>query len=143
MTTTSCPPFNGGSFVINQFQLNASVAVYDPYKNQVTESITFPGISGDPALHVGPASVDPSGFLTVLVDAANPFNTGGQDVSGDNFIIILARHSGPSSAIHSSLDGKFTNDNRTMFQTTGCIIGDRVSSLVILSRVKDIKHWER
>jgi hypothetical protein len=33
-------------------------------------------------------AADPyTGLLTVVVDAANPFSTGGRDVSGDNFII--------------------------------------------------------
>lgn len=66
---------------------NASVAVFDPYKNVVTESITFPGLSGDPTLHLGPAAPDPSGKLTILLDAAAAFSTNGQDVSGSNILI--------------------------------------------------------
>lgn len=66
---------------------NASVAVFDLSKNTITESITFPGLSGDPTLHLGPAAPDPSGKLTVLFDAAAAFNTNGQDVSGSNVLV--------------------------------------------------------
>ncbi|KAJ7314208.1 hypothetical protein DFH08DRAFT_917901 [Mycena albidolilacea] len=106
-TGSTCPPFNSSTFVINQFQLypengkfdfqrcvvyfgalfNASVAVFDPYTNTVTESITFPGLTGDPSLHLGPALPDGAGGLTVLLDAAAAFNTNGADVSGGNILI--------------------------------------------------------
>lgn len=138
-TSSGCPAFDNGTFVINQFQLypenakfdpvrclvyfgyvtpseesimtmpvvagpgplysssmltpqlsalfNASVAVFDPYENAITESITFPGLSGDPSLHLGPAAPDPSGRLTILLDAAAAFSTNGQDVSGSNILI--------------------------------------------------------
>lgn len=66
---------------------NASVAVFDPSKNAITESITFPGLSGDPTLHLGPAAPDASGRLTVLFDAAAAFSTNGQDVSGSNILV--------------------------------------------------------
>ena len=85
-----CPPQGN---LINQQSptsvlFNASVAIFDPYENKILQVLEFPGISGDPALHIGVASPAPDGrHLTVLVDAAAAFNTGGQDVSGDNFVI--------------------------------------------------------
>lgn len=63
------------------------MAVYDPYTNTVTESITFPGLTGDPLLHLGPALPDGAGGLTILLDAAAPFSTNGADVSGANILI--------------------------------------------------------
>lgn len=63
------------------------MAVFDPYTNKVTESITFPGLTGDSSLHLGPALPDGAGGLTVLLDAAAPFSTGGADVSGGNILI--------------------------------------------------------
>lgn len=61
--------------------------MYDPYRNAVIQSFTFPGLSGDPSLHLGPAEPDPSGNLTILLDAAAAFNTNGADVSGSNILI--------------------------------------------------------
>lgn len=66
---------------------NASVAVFNPYNNTVIESIDFPGLSGDINIHLGPALPDASGRLTVLLDAAAAFATGGADVSGTNVIL--------------------------------------------------------
>lgn len=66
---------------------NASVTVFDPYQNAITESLNFIGLSGDPSLHLGPAAPDPAGKLTILFDAAAAFDTGGQDVSGSNILI--------------------------------------------------------
>lgn len=67
---------------------NASVAVYDPYKDEVVDIISFDGITHNPSLHIGGVQVDPyTKLVSIVVDAAAPFNTGGQDVSGDNFII--------------------------------------------------------
>lgn len=66
---------------------NASVAVYNPYTDTVVESITFPNLSGDPILHLGPALPDQSGGLTVLLDAAAAFNTNGKDISGPNIVL--------------------------------------------------------
>lgn len=67
---------------------NASVVVYDPYKDAILDIIMFDGITHNPALHIGGVEVDPqSRLVSVVVDAAAPFNTGGRDISGDNFII--------------------------------------------------------
>ncbi|KAF6811766.1 hypothetical protein CSOJ01_05494 [Colletotrichum sojae] len=104
----TCPPFTKGTFTIQQPQLypenadwdvnncivyfgslfNASVVVYDPYKDTVLDIIMFDGITHNPALHIGGVEVDPqTRLVSVVVDAAAPFNTGGRDISGDNFII--------------------------------------------------------
>lgn len=65
---------------------NASVGVFNPYTKDL-ETITLPGISGDPALHLGPALPDAQGHLSVLVDAGAAFNTAGKDISGANIIL--------------------------------------------------------
>lgn len=65
---------------------NASVGVFNPYTKDL-ETILLPGISGDPALHLGPALPDAQGHLTVLVDAGAAFNTAGKDVSGANIVL--------------------------------------------------------
>ncbi|KAI3396716.1 hypothetical protein diail_11743 [Diaporthe ilicicola] len=103
---SNCPSFNSSTFVIDEFQLypengkfdqsrclvyfgvlfNASVGVFNPYTKDM-ETITLPGISGDPALHLGPALPDAQGHLSILVDAGAAFNTAGKDVSGANIII--------------------------------------------------------
>ncbi|KAH8770863.1 hypothetical protein F5883DRAFT_666311 [Diaporthe sp. PMI_573] len=104
--TNGCPALNSSTFVLDEFQLypenakfdfnrclvyfgvlfNASVGVFNPYTKDL-ETILLPGISGDPALHLGPALPDAQGLLTVLVDAGAAFNTAGQDVSGANIIL--------------------------------------------------------
>jgi hypothetical protein len=67
---------------------NSSIAVYDPYKNEIVNIITIPGITLNPALHIGGVAVDPyTGLVSIIVDAANPFVTRGRDVSGDNFLV--------------------------------------------------------
>ncbi|WQF87809.1 Putative WD40/YVTN repeat-like-containing domain superfamily [Colletotrichum destructivum] len=67
---------------------NASVAVYDPYKEKTIDIIMFDGITHNPSLHIGGVQVDPhTKLVSIVVDAAAPFNTGGRDISGDNFII--------------------------------------------------------
>lgn len=66
---------------------NATVGVFNPYTNTLLESVNFPGLSGDINIHLGPALPDAAGDLTVLLDAAAAFNTGGVDVSGSNILI--------------------------------------------------------
>ncbi|KAI8673131.1 hypothetical protein LRP88_02343 [Fusarium phalaenopsidis] len=66
---------------------NATVAVWDPYVNAVIDSIKFKGLSGDPILHASGVKVDPLGRLSVVIDAGAAFDTEGQDISGDNFLV--------------------------------------------------------
>ncbi|KAH6662572.1 hypothetical protein B0J14DRAFT_444838, partial [Halenospora varia] len=102
-----CPPF-GGNFTIHQYQLyaenadfdfdrcllylgslwNASIAVYDPYKAKVVETIEFPGIAHNPTYHLGGVGIDRnSGLLSVVVDVGAAFDTSGKDISGTNYFI--------------------------------------------------------
>lgn len=67
---------------------NASVVSYDPYAREVLDILELSGITHNPALHLGGVAADPySDLLTIVVDAAAPFATGGRDVSGDNFLL--------------------------------------------------------
>ncbi|KAM3458662.1 hypothetical protein MY3296_000420 [Beauveria thailandica] len=66
---------------------NASVAVYDAVKNEVTNIISFPGLSGDATLHSTGVRVDPLGHLSVVVNAGAAFDTFGKDLSGNNFLV--------------------------------------------------------
>ncbi|KAE8327503.1 hypothetical protein BDV39DRAFT_214965 [Aspergillus sergii] len=65
----------------------STVAVYDPYKKRIVDTIQLPGLSGDPTLHMSGVVVDPQGLLSVIVDAGAAFDTQGQDISGDNFLV--------------------------------------------------------
>ncbi|KAE8310313.1 hypothetical protein BDV41DRAFT_590448 [Aspergillus transmontanensis] len=65
----------------------STVAVYDPYKKKIVNTIQLPGLSGDPTLHMSGVVVDPHGLLSVIVDAGAAFDTQGQDISGDNFLV--------------------------------------------------------
>ncbi|GKT52109.1 core trichothecene cluster (CTC) protein 14 [Colletotrichum spaethianum] len=108
----ACPPLKGDIQFDNVFQLypayfvwdstrcliyassifNATVAVLDPYKSELLEIIKFPGMS-----HSGLEKSDKrlpgisldvaSSVLTVIIQADEFFLTGGNDVSGDNFVI--------------------------------------------------------
>ncbi|KAK1996432.1 hypothetical protein LX36DRAFT_114574 [Colletotrichum falcatum] len=103
-----CLPFANGSFVIQQDRLypdsadwdvdncviyfgstsNASVAVYDPYVNKTVDILVLSDIVHNPNLRIGGVRVDPyTKLVSIVASAAAPFNTGGQDVSGDNFLI--------------------------------------------------------
>src|SRR6478735_2792311 len=67
---------------------NASVAVYNPYTAQTVELIEFPGLTGRADLHASGLTWDQrTGLLSIIMNSPNPFITGGQDVSGDNFLI--------------------------------------------------------
>ncbi|KAK1585242.1 uncharacterized protein LY79DRAFT_704889 [Colletotrichum navitas] len=103
-----CLPFANGSFVIHQHQLypdcadwdvdncviyfgskaNASVIVYDPYMNKIVNILMLSDITNNPNLQIGGVRVDPhTKLVSIVANAAAPFSTGGQDVSGDSFII--------------------------------------------------------
>ncbi|KAE8334141.1 hypothetical protein BDV24DRAFT_174289 [Aspergillus arachidicola] len=108
VSNAGCPAFSG-NITVNSYQLypehadfnrekclvylsalyNTSIAVYDPYKDQIVDNIDLPGMSGDPVLHLSGVIVDPQGLLSVIVDAGAAFDTEGQDISGDNFLVKL------------------------------------------------------
>ncbi|KAG4418357.1 hypothetical protein IFR04_008499 [Cadophora malorum] len=107
-----CPQVSGDIFFNNQFQLypayyrwdsqrcvlylsaiyNATVVVWDPYTSVIQRVISFPGLS-----HAGSAVsdkrlsgllIDPTNnILSGVVEAEEFFLTGGNDVSGDNFVV--------------------------------------------------------
>ncbi|KAG7110497.1 Trichothecene biosynthesis protein 14 like [Verticillium longisporum] len=66
---------------------NATVAVYDPNKNVVVKTLTVPGLSGNPLLHSSGVQVDPRDRLSIVIDAGSSFDTGGQNISGVNFLV--------------------------------------------------------
>ncbi|KAH8883360.1 hypothetical protein GQ53DRAFT_664233 [Thozetella sp. PMI_491] len=104
-----CPELHRGTFVIDQYQLyaenadwypvdcvvlfgalwNASVVIYDPYKDQVLDILEFPGITRSATYHIGGVAWDQytTDIITILVDSAAPWATGGNDVSGDNLVM--------------------------------------------------------
>ncbi|KAK0748994.1 hypothetical protein B0T18DRAFT_405589 [Schizothecium vesticola] len=103
-----CPPFSGGSFVIDRFQLypenadwdgnrcvlylsvlfNASVAVYDPYLASIVDVVSFPGLTGRPNLSASGITWDKrTGLVSAILNSPTPFLTAGQNVSGDNFLV--------------------------------------------------------
>ena len=66
---------------------NASVAIYDPYIDKITQIIEYPGITRSASEHIGGVAWDKwTGLITILVDAAAPWATAGADVSGDNLV---------------------------------------------------------
>jgi hypothetical protein len=74
----------------NRVLFNASVAVFDPYENKILDVLTFPGVTHNPAQHIGGVAADPySGLLTVVTDAGAAFETSGADISGNNLLYKL------------------------------------------------------
>ncbi|KAH7117445.1 hypothetical protein EDB81DRAFT_916262 [Dactylonectria macrodidyma] len=71
---------------------NSSVAVYNPSQNAVVDVLKFPGLSGNPLLHASGVQLDPLDRLSVVVDAGSSFDTGGQDISGDNWLVKYSLH---------------------------------------------------
>lgn len=68
--------------------LNASVAIYDPYKAEMIDVVTFPGISGNDLLHVGGVAWDKhTDKITTIADGGAAFNTNGADITGDNIVV--------------------------------------------------------
>jgi len=69
---------------------NATVAVYNPYlpNPAVTEIISFPGLTGRSNLSSSGITWDRrTSLLSVILNSPTPFVTGGQDVSGENFLV--------------------------------------------------------
>ncbi|KAH9897546.1 hypothetical protein F4778DRAFT_783124 [Xylariomycetidae sp. FL2044] len=103
-----CPPFDKGTILIDSYQLypenadfdlsrclvylgalyNASVVVYDPYRAETVATLEFPNITRTPPFHIGAVAWDPyTDLVTILVDAAAAHETGGRDISGDNYVM--------------------------------------------------------
>ncbi|KAK2061453.1 hypothetical protein LY76DRAFT_507797 [Colletotrichum caudatum] len=103
-----CLPFANGSFVVHQHQLypesadwdvdnciiyfgsksNTSVVVYDPYLDKVVDVLMLGDITHNSSLHIGGVRVDPyTKLVSITTNTAVPFNTDGQDISNNNFII--------------------------------------------------------
>lgn len=66
---------------------NSTVAAWNPQTNTVERTITVPGLTEDPSLHLSGVKVDPMGRLSLVVDAGSAFDTSGADISGDNFLV--------------------------------------------------------
>jgi hypothetical protein len=67
---------------------NASVAIYDPYKDKMVRIMEFPGITRTISENIGGVQWDQyTGLISILVDSAAPWATAGADVSGDNLMM--------------------------------------------------------
>lgn len=66
---------------------NATVAVYDAAKNEVVDTISIPELSGNPVLHASGVQMDGPDRLSIMINAGAAFDTEGQDISGDNFLV--------------------------------------------------------
>ncbi|OLN84332.1 hypothetical protein CCHL11_05973 [Colletotrichum chlorophyti] len=103
--TPACRPVSGNK-TINAFQLypenadfdtkrcvtylsvlyNATVASWNPYTSEI-QTIEIPGLSFDSALHSSGVRIDPLDRLSIIVDAGSAFDTSGQNITGDNFLV--------------------------------------------------------
>lgn len=66
----------------------ASVSVYDARTNLVTNTISIDGITGHPEMHISGVRVDGRhDKLSIIANAGAAFDTAGQVISGDNFLV--------------------------------------------------------
>ena len=73
--------------MISSVLYNSTVAVYDPAANRVDRTIAIPGLSYEPLLHSSGVKLDGSDKLSIVINAGRPFETGGQNRSGENFLV--------------------------------------------------------
>jgi len=67
---------------------NATVALYSPYLHKVLQVLEIPGTSHTGSQHIGGVAWDRhTGLVTILTDAAAPWETSGANVSGDHLVI--------------------------------------------------------
>ncbi|KAF2655096.1 hypothetical protein K491DRAFT_693245 [Lophiostoma macrostomum CBS 122681] len=67
---------------------NASLAIYNPY-TATTKIVEFPNITHNPVYHLGGVAANPrTDLISIVVDAGAAFNTGGQDISGTNLLLL-------------------------------------------------------
>ncbi|EFQ27717.1 hypothetical protein CGRA01v4_02877 [Colletotrichum graminicola] len=66
---------------------NATVAVWDPSANSIVDTISLSGLSFNPLLHASGVRRDPLDRLSIIVDAGSAFDTSGQNIAGDNFLV--------------------------------------------------------
>ncbi|KAG5809310.1 hypothetical protein H9Q71_006317 [Fusarium xylarioides] len=106
--TSKCRQISGDILFRDQFQLypsffrwddqrcvlylssiyNASIAVWDPYSSSIQRIISIPGITHSLDKRLSGTIIDPTNnVLSAVVEAASFFLSGGNDVSGDNFVI--------------------------------------------------------
>ncbi|OAA67467.1 Six-bladed beta-propeller, TolB-like protein [Cordyceps fumosorosea ARSEF 2679] len=67
---------------------NSTVTVYDAAKNDVTNVLTFDGITNEKAFHIsGVQRDDKHDMLTISANAGAAFDTQGGDISGSNMLL--------------------------------------------------------
>ncbi|RFU73597.1 tri14 [Trichoderma arundinaceum] len=114
-----CPPLPAGDLVMRKYQMypenfmwdkkrcvayvsnlyNATLSIYDPYKSEVIDTISFPGLShpGDSAtpnpLHTSGLILRPDAatadLLEIVVDNGDCFFSNGNNVSGPDYLLTM------------------------------------------------------
>ncbi|KAK2032384.1 hypothetical protein LX32DRAFT_555422 [Colletotrichum zoysiae] len=163
---TDCVPISGDK-TISAFQLypenadydtkrcvaylsvlyNATVAVWDPSANSIVDTIAMTGLSFDPLLHASGVRRDPLDRLSIIVDAGAAFDTSGQDISGDNFLVKYDLGSRRElwrrnlTAVTAGVYGGFQDTAHTADGTTFAL-GTYPSSIIRVSADgKDAAAW--
>ncbi|KAK8054262.1 trichothecene biosynthesis [Apiospora saccharicola] len=165
-TATGCPAVSG-DMTISSYQLypenadydpkrclvyfsavyNSTVAAWNPQTNKVEKTLTVPGLSDDPSLHLSGVKVDPQGCLSLVVDAGSAFDTSGADISGDNFLVKYDLASDKvlwQANLTALTDGAYggyqdvTHDAR---DGASFVVGTFPSSLIKVTADGDAKSW--
>ncbi|KFG78217.1 TRI14-like protein [Metarhizium anisopliae] len=90
---------------------NSSVATYSPSKNTIENIIKFPPLTNDTFYHASGVKVDPfTDRLSVIINPGAAWTNGGQDISGDTWLIKVDLKTGLElwrSNLTKALNGKY------------------------------------
>lgn len=90
---------------------NSSVATYSPSKNAIEKITEFPPLTNDAFYHASGVKVDPfTDRLSVIINPGAAWTNGGQDISGDTWLIKVDLKTGLElwrSNLTTALDGKY------------------------------------
>ncbi|KAK7991386.1 trichothecene biosynthesis [Apiospora saccharicola] len=165
-TATGCPAVSG-DMTISSYQLypenadydskrclvyfsavyNSTVAAWNPQTNKVEKTLTVPGLSDDPSLHLSGVKVDPQGRLSLVVDAGSAFDTSGADISGDNFLVKYDLASDKVlwqanlTALTGGAYGGYQDVTHDARDGASFVVGTFPSSLIKVTADGDAKSW--
>ncbi|KAF4337106.1 trichothecene biosynthesis [Fusarium beomiforme] len=66
---------------------NTTAVAWDPSRGEIVHTFEAPGLSGNPLFHSSGVRVDTLDRLSVVVNSGAAFDTGGQNIQGDNFLL--------------------------------------------------------
>ncbi|KAG5805519.1 hypothetical protein H9Q74_009932 [Fusarium xylarioides] len=126
---------------------NATAVAWDPYRGKIVHTFEAPGLSGNPLLHSSGVRVDTLDRLSVVIDAGAAFDTGGQNIEGDNLLVKFdlvdnsllwrANLTNATSGVYGGFQDSESDDEGNTF-----VLGTFPSSLIKVSADgKSVVPW--